>query len=141
MQDSDAKRGVSTFPVTAGRRAIIVALVIAGLAALVWLNFDRIMLAVAIGNSEDRPELLSDARWNQSASAVGFEERFVRGAPTSGLVAWLEENEFTIDAGAGRASKRIQSLPCNENVTVTWEADAAGRLINADALISEAGCL
>ena len=141
LPDTTDHDGLSTAPGSTGRKAIAATLVIAALAALLWLNFDRILPAVAISASEQRPELLSDARWNRPASAARFEERFQRGAPLHGLIAWLEENAFTIDAEAGRASKRIEGLPCNETVIVTWEADAPGRIVNADALISEAGCL
>ncbi len=108
------------------------------LGGLIYMGLGAIGLAVS--SAESRPELLRDAEWGKQGSARSFERRFQRGTPESGLLSWLGANRFTIDRSAGRASRRIESLPCNERIDVGWTIDNEGGLISATAMVYEAGC-
>lgn len=49
------------------------------LGLLLALNWQGIMLALAMIASEKRPSLLADAEWNKPQSAVAFNRRFLIG--------------------------------------------------------------
>jgi hypothetical protein len=119
--------------------------IVAGLAGLLIvvaaLNFQSIMFAIAFATAKGRPALLSDAGWGKPTSARKFATRFAPGVAESDLLEWLNANRFAIDHAKSSADRRISSLPCNEDVRVTWAADATGRLKTASAEVSEAGCL
>ena len=104
-------------------------------------NLNTLGLSLAIVTSEQRPELLSDARWQTPASAVKFSRRFGRGARERDLLSWLGTSNFQIDRPNGHARRLVKSLPCNEDIEVGWTADGQGRLGSATAEVSEAGCL
>ena len=124
------------------RRKWVIVAALAGLLVVVTaLNFQSIMLAIAFSTAEGRPALLSDAGWGKPTTARKFAHRFAPGAAESDLLEWLDANRFAIDHANRSADRRISSLPCNEDVRVTWSADAAGKLKTADAEVSEAGCL
>jgi hypothetical protein len=99
------------------------------------------MLGFAVSSNEARPRLLSDAGWGAPKSAHEFNSRFGAGTPETGLIAWLQANDFAIDRRNQRAERRIKGMPCNEQVSVTWNADPAGKLTLAHANVTEAGCL
>ena len=108
--------------------------------AIVALNWQWFSLTAAFVLAERRPALLADAEWNEPASTRQFSNRFPPGTNESELLAWLQSNKFTVDRGAGHATRLISSLPCNEFVDVTWRT--AGHAISgAEARVSEAGCL
>ena len=105
---------------------------------LVALTWNRLGLAVAIASSENRPQLLKDAKWGKSAPA--FQRRFGEGASEGGLLQWLAANHFEIDAPAHTARRRVRSAPCNELISVSWSA-LRGTISKSSAVVSEAGCL
>lgn len=113
----------------------------ATLAALAYVERERLLFAVAVGTSETRPDLLADAKWNRPDSAAAFRQRFHAGVVERDLISWLRENRFVLDSSQRAANRRIESLPCNERITITWAADSDGKLTTADARVSEAGCL
>lgn len=115
--------------------------VVVALAALIYLFRGPIGLTLAIASAERRPELLRDAEWGKQRSARLFERQFHSGASESQLLSWLSDNRFTIDRETARASRRVQSLPCNESIDIRWASDDGGRLISATAMVQEAGCL
>lgn len=98
-------------------------------------------LTWAFLTAEQRPALLKDAGWNDPASAKAFGNRFHAGVPEAELLAWLADQDFEIDRGRRTADRAIGGLPCNERAFVTWTVDAGSRLANAEAILSEAGCL
>jgi hypothetical protein len=103
-------------------------------------NWQTVMLGVAMLMAEGRPALLSDAAWNDPASARRFNSRFHSGVPESELVAWLNRNKFTTGV-PGHASRSIASLPCNEQAEIAWSSRSDGTIAAASARLSEAGCL
>jgi len=117
----------------------ILAVAIVFVGALVALNWQGLALSLAIISAEHRPALLNDARWNDPASAHLFAARFRHGTQEKDLLEWLAANKFTVDR-TGLATRRIQSLPCNESVEVTW-SKAGDTIVDAEARVSEAGCL
>lgn len=108
---------------------------------LIATNWPTIALTSAVASSERRPPLLSDASWNDPASAKRFYDRFGNNPSDDDLVSWLEQNGFVIDRDAHIARKRVQSLPCNENIEVAWSLSETGTLAELNAIISEGGCL
>jgi hypothetical protein len=122
-------------------RRSIALVAILGIGAFVAIYWQSIFLGVAMLSSDSRPALLADAEWNSPSSARDFNARFVAGKRSDDLIDWLKQNDFAIDSGNGHAERTMQSLPCNERLTVNWQSDAAGRLISAKAVIFEAGCL
>lgn len=115
--------------------------VVVALVTLIFVFRDRIGLAVAISSAEGRPELLRDAEGGKQESARLFERQFHSGAPESELLSWLSDNRFTINRPAARATRRVESLPCNERIDIRWNTDNGGRLTEATATVHEAGCL
>lgn len=122
-----------------GRRWLLAAGLAGGL-ALVVFNFDALMLGAAILFGDKRPALLRDARWDEPDSAKQFNQRFVAGTEEALLVDWLQDNRFAVDQTQGRADRLIESLPCGEFVDVSWQA-REGKLLDAVATVTEAGCL
>ncbi len=114
---------------------------VALLGGLIYISRDSIGTGLAVSSAESRPGLLSDAEWGERGSARLFERRFHRGIPESELLSWLSDNRFIIDRPAARASRRVESLPCNERIDVRWTKDDGGGLIGATAMVHEAGCL
>ena len=112
-----------------------------GMSLVLALNWQALMLGSAAASSELRPRLLSDAGWGDSKSTRKFDSQFAPGTPETSLIAWLQANEFAIDKRNQRAERRIKSMPCNEQVSVTWNANPAGKLTLAHATVTEAGCL
>jgi hypothetical protein len=121
--------------------ARLAAMVGAVLILLAILNWEGVMLGIAVSSSEGRPPLLADAEWDDPNTAHEFNARFPLGAPEPELLAWLNDNEFEIDAELGRAERRVSIGICNEDVRVVWSTDQAGRLEFSEATVSEAGCL
>jgi len=105
------------------------------------VNWQGVLLALAMTSNETRPRLLDDAEWNKPQTAVEFNKRFAAGSRQSDLLTWLQANGFEIDLGNRAASRIIKALPCNEAVEVEWEANSAGALNGARATVREAGCL
>jgi hypothetical protein len=116
--------------------AIAVAVVV-----LMIINWQTVLLCVTILMSEHRPALLKDASWDSPASAVRFERRFHAGVPERDLLAWLDDNKFAVNGPARKANRSVNGLPCNEAVSVTWTRDAAGRLVDANAVVTQIACL
>jgi hypothetical protein len=110
-------------------------------AILLIINWRTVLLCAAILMSEHRPALLKDASWDDPASAVRFERRFHAGAPERDLVDWLNDNKFAVNGSARKANRSVNGLPCNEDISVTWTRDAAGRLTSADAVVTQVACL
>jgi len=104
------------------------------IAAIFWKD---IIFASAVASSESRPELLRDADWG--APDPSFQKRFSPGANETELLRWLSENGFELDGTSG-ASRRIQGLPCNEIIDVSWTA-IDGTISESSAVVREAGCL
>jgi hypothetical protein len=111
------------------------------LGATVALNWNTVTFAVAVSSADRRPVLLVDAEWNEPASAYKFLNRFQLGTHESELVGWLESNNFKVDSDAGRATRLIRSLPCNEQIEIKWSRMLNDTLDNVQVLVSEAGCL
>ena len=111
------------------------------LISLIVLNWELAFLASAFATAEKRPSLLSDAKWGEPASARKFRRVFAPGTPETGLITWLSANKFVLDRPAKRAFRKVGGLPCTENVSVTWTATPKGKLLKADASVTEAGCL
>lgn len=105
------------------------------------LNFQWIMLTAGFATAEGRPALLSDAEWGKPASARKFANRFAPGVAQSDLLEWLDANRFAVDQANKNASRKIGSLPCAEDVRITWATDPRGNLKAANAQVSEGGCL
>jgi hypothetical protein len=114
---------------------------VVALGTAVALNWETLALRVSFLTAERRPALLSDAKWKNPASALMFSSRFANGVHENELIDWLESNNFTVDRKAGRASRLVQSLPCNEAIEVTWSRQPDGTIAGTEALVSEAGCL
>jgi hypothetical protein len=126
---------------TSGVRRIWVVAIVVGIGALAALNWPRLFYAAAMLVAEKRPALLVDAKWNEPTSAHKFSARFHPGTSEGDLLTWLEANKFKVDRQAGRATRRIGGLPCNEEVEVKWRKGPGGALTDATALVREAGCL
>lgn len=121
------------------RASVAILALAAGL--LIIFNFQYLLLIWAIIFSEKRPSLLRDADWNDPASAVLFEERFRTGVAEEELLEWLKDNRFAVRPQTRRAERRIDGLPCNEAAEVTWAIDGQGDLTDAEATLTEQGCL
>lgn len=111
------------------------------LATLAYANRDRLLFAAAVSSSEARPGLLAEAKWNRPDSATAFRQKFHAGVAERALIGWLRENRFTLDPASRSATRRIESLPCNERIDIGWSVDTHGKLATADATVAEAGCL
>lgn len=119
----------------------VAALIAIAVTVLIAANWPKVTVTSAIVSSERRPALLNDASWNDPASAERFYGRFGNNPSDEELVSWLEQNGFNVDRDARIARKRVQSLPCNENIEVTWSLSATGSMTELGAIISEGGCL
>lgn len=108
---------------------------------LIALNWPTVALTSAVASSERRPNLLNDASWNDSASAVRFYDKFGANTSEEELVSWLSKNGFEIDQEAHTATKRVYSLPCNEYIDVTWLPSESDSITELKAIISGGGCL
>lgn len=118
-------------------------LILAGLALglLLALNWQWLVFVYAVTTSESRPALLDDADWDDPGSAAAFTRRFAKGTPERDLTVWLRANAFTVDLSNRQATRLVQSLPCNEEIEVIWNAPSDGILRDAGATVREAGCL
>jgi len=121
------------------KRFLLLILAAAALVALA-LGWRQILFAYAVLAAETRPTLVADAQWGRPESAVAFGKRFPPGVPERELLAWLRENGFSIYPRQHRAERLVLSLPCNENILVTWSSDSAARIERAAATVREAGC-
>jgi hypothetical protein len=110
-------------------------------AALQSLVFVGLMTSWGCAGPDGRPSLLADAHWDAPASAQRFLSRFPPSANEGELIAWLESNNFMVDRNAGRASRLVHSLPCNERIEITWSKLSDNVIGRAEARVSEAGCL
>lgn len=113
---------------------LLAALAAMSLAAVFWNN---IIFAIAVTSSESRPQLLRDADWGTPDPS--FQKRFSPGTSETELLRWLSENGFELDDTSG-ASRRIQGLPCNEMIDVSWTA-IDGTISESSAVVREEGCL
>ena len=111
------------------------------LAALAYFNREGLLFALTVGSSDTRPDLLTGAKWNRADSATAFRRRFHSGIAEKELIGWLRDNRFTLDTASREATRRIESLPCNERIVVAWSVEQTGKLASANAIITEAGCL
>ena len=116
-----------------------VSILVVGAALLAFAKADDLIFGSAVASMEQRPALLRDAEWTKPAPAFG--RKFHKGVPESELLSWLRINRFVVERGTHVATRRIQSLPCNERVEVEWSTGGDGLLQGADARVSEAGCL
>lgn len=91
--------------------------------------------------AERRPTLLADAQWDEPATARAFLARFPRGSNEGGLLQWLQSNHFIVDRRAGRATRLVHSVPCEEDVEIAWTRESANTIGSAEARVSDAGCL
>ena len=105
------------------------------------LNMQNLLWGVVVISAEKRPALLADAAWDQPASARAFTSRFRSGTDGEELLAWLATNKFAIDQRAGRATRLVRSVPCNESIQVAWNTLPGNKIDKATARIREAGCL
>lgn len=137
MSGAEAPR--KTFPF--GRIALVAVAVLLLLSPIILLNLQGISFAIAYLMSEQRPELLRDAGWNDPASAKAFNARFPAGSPTSELESWLKANRFEIDPAARTARFYRSAFPCAEIIEVTWSTTPDGKLTEATALIPPGGCI
>lgn len=119
----------------------IAAVVAIAVAILIAANWPSVAGTSAIASAERRPALLNDTSWNDPASAERFYGRFRDNPSDEELVSWLDQNGFDIDRDAHIARKRVHSLPCNENIEVTWSHSATGSMTELNVIISESGCL
>lgn len=108
---------------------------------IILLNLQTFALVLAALLSEQRPDLLKDANWNDPASAKSFNARFPAGSPTSALEDWLRANKFEIDAAGGRANSFVSGFPCSEAIEVDWSSTQDGKLTAAKAVIPSGSCL
>lgn len=118
--------------------AIVTFAVIAVAAVVFW---QQLLFAVAVLIADKRPSLLADAEWQRPATARMFKARFTSGTSEADLFKWLHANRFNVNLVDKRAVRHVASLPCNEDVWVTWTLAVPGTLKGADAVITEAGCL
>jgi len=116
-----------------------VSILVVGAALLALAKADNLIFGAAVANAEHRPALLRNAEWKKPAPVFG--RRFHKGVPESELLSWLRANQFVIERATRVATRRIQSLPCNERVEIKWSTSGEGLLQGADARVSEAGCL
>lgn len=119
----------------------IAAMIAIAVTILIAANWPTVAVTSAVASSERRPALLNDASWNDPESAERFYDRFGNNPSDDELVSWLEQNGFDIDRDAQVARKRVQSLPCNENIEVAWSLSATGSVTELNAIISAGGCL
>ena len=115
--------------------------VVVVIALIIALNWQSLMLGSAMLLSEKRPRLLNDAAWDQPKSARQFHARFARGTSEANLLDWLAEYDFNVDHAARTATHRVQGLPCNELIEVTWHVANKDVIVDAQAVVHEAGCL
>jgi len=125
------------------RPAVIVALglLVAGSGGLAVFAWPGLVLGTAALSAETRPALLRDVGWGRASSASQFKARFQAGSAASDLLEWLRAHDFIVDLAGQRATRDIRAVPCQERLTVNWQADQRGNLIDANAVIAEAGCL
>lgn len=121
------------------KRFLFLILAAAALVALA-LGWRQILFAYAVFAAEKRPALVADAEWGKPETAVAFGKRFGRGVPERELLTWLSENRFSLYPPQHRAERLVLGMPCNENIVVTWSADAARRIEHAAATVRAAGC-
>ncbi|URD62047.1 hypothetical protein M8312_05955 [Sphingomonas sp. KRR8] len=122
---------------TRTKALIVITVILAG--ALVF-NWQSLLFASAVATSDQRPTLLREAEWGQSATAKAFKQRFHAGSSEASLLAWLQAETFKTNRQAHEATLKVGGAPCAEDVTVTWAADR-GIINKADAFVTEAGCL
>ena len=108
---------------------------------MIALNWQWFSYASAVAFAERRPALLSDANWDDAASARAFLARFPDGSSRGELISWLDRNDFEIDEASGTARRLVRGLPCNESIQVTWGTSPDGKLSDAQVTVMEAGCL
>ncbi len=113
-------------------------LLLAGLTIVMVASLfgQKLIFASAVASSESRPALLRDAEWGKLSPS--FKARFRSGTPETELQEWLEANHFVVRKNS--ATRRIERLPCNEQIAVTWSA-AKGIIQESSAVVTEAGCL
>lgn len=113
-------------------------LLLAGLTIVMVASLfgQKLIFASAVASSESRPALLRDAEWGKPSPS--FRVRFSGGTPETKLQEWLAANHFVVSKNS--ATRRIERLPCNEQIAVTWSA-AKGIIQESSAVVTEAGCL
>lgn len=120
------------------RIAIVTFAVVAVAAVIFW---QQLLFAVAVLLADKRPSLLADAEWQRPAMARMFKARFASGTSEADLIKWLQAHRFNVNLVDKRAVRHVASLPCNEDIQVTWTLAVPGKLKGVDAIITEAGCL
>lgn len=108
--------------------------------AVTWPGVPFAFAVLTAEQSEQRPALLDDARWDEPNSDAAFRARFHAGVPEAELLTWLKQNRFTINRSGRKAEHRIGGFPCNELAEVHWSVEGT-TLRDARATIAEAGCL
>lgn len=103
------------------------------------LSWTRLGLDLGFIPAEPRPQLLSDAAWGQPSTARAFASRFGNGNSEVELLQWLVANHFHIDRTQRLAVRMLRSLPCSEDIEITWSA-TGGTIHQSRAVIYEAGC-
>jgi hypothetical protein len=123
------------------RRRFIILAAVLGIGIVAAMNLRGILLGAAMLSDDSRPALLTNARWNDPASAHKFNSTFSPGTSVDELIGWLKQNGFTLTSGKGHAERQLKSLPCNERLVVEWQSDNQSRIVVASAAVSESGCL
>jgi hypothetical protein len=102
---------------------------------------DEAKLTTAAVADSQRPDFMADIEWRKPDSDKLIKAKFKRGTAEDELLVALKAEDFNISAEAKRAERRLESLPCNEELTVEWTVDDSSRLLTVDGTASEAGCL
>ncbi len=107
----------------------------------VAVNYEGVMLGIAMLDNEDEPVFLEDARWDDPDSAQIIKSTFPVGTDERILIRALRTEKFDIDLPAREAERVLKNLPCNVTLTVNWAADENGKLESVAGLAKNPVCL
>lgn len=107
---------------------------------LLTASWRPLLFSSAVATSDRRPSLLADAEWGKSNEARAFGRRFHAGVLEADLLTWLETNGFRVDRVDRSGQRRLEGVPCAEDINVIWSTEDQ-RISRADAVVSEGGCL
>ena len=121
--------------------AIVGILLLVALASFIYVYRHGLLMALAMTQNQSRPDFMEDISWNDEHSDLLIKKRFPVGSSEADLMNVLRASKFAILPADRTAELRLRNLPCNELLEVHWKADAKGKLLQVEGVVSEAGCL
>ena len=123
------------------RNLWFIALGLLGLGSLLLLVWPVVGIGIAASTSERPPDLLSDFEWPERPHSDAFSKAFPTGSQEDALIAWLEQEQFSIATERGVAERTYSGVPCTMSFRISWSAQGGVLESAAVAELTGYACL